>query len=743
MRALASLLCLLLLVPALARAEEAPPPPTARAVWTDAAPVIDGRLDPGEGWDRAPTAGSLVERKPKLRAAPPVRTTIRVLFDARALYVLVVSLDDQPVVARTSNRDRFTIFDDDAISLKLDSANDRRTTRGFVLNPVGARLDYRGVDESSFRVEHDAVWRGAAAVRPGGGWVAEFALPWEALGITPSQAPDAVGFNVSRDHARRNATYDWALMPPPFSPISASLYGRLEGLDELRRRSAGGSNQAAQVGEAAWSLVPYGLIGFRRAGSPLDAEPATDVGLDASARLGRWRTVLSLNTDFAQVDLDDRVVNLTRFGLFLPEKRDFFLTDVELFQFGESQEAQGLHTRRIGLRGGDQVPILAGVKLVGRPHEDVRVGLLQVTTRSHSGAPWSSHLVARGLVELGGGSNVGVLFTHRQSLEDAADRNLTVGLDGAWRGGGSPLLVRGFGLMSLTGEGASSVEVAAGGPGAGGFADRVAPGLGVVAMWRGELVRPAVRYLALHPELRSDLGFYRRVGVHSAAAEVAVEPRIGSGGLEKLTLEADVETIFGWQDLGLLDWEAGASATLVWEAGYRLGVDVDQLSEDVTSDFTVGRSTTIAAGRYDQIEVELSGSTPSTRIVSFTGSARYRDYYGGVLLGAEMSVVVNPGTLLRVAIGGTYDHVSFEDGRTGFDSAVVNSRIALGLSRQVGIDLFGAWDRLDDEVQLQARLRWIWRPGSDLFVVYQLDLDDDRAVERFQTLLVKLTMRWP
>src|SRR5690606_24843051 len=134
--------------------------------------------------------------------------------------------------------------------------------------------------------------------------------------------PPEIGLNFSRDHSRRTATYDWSLMPPPFSPIAASLYGRLTGLEVVADLADDDSILRS------WALQPFATTGFRSTpGAPRDRrfESLLDAGLDARATFDHVRGHLTVTPDFAQVDLDNQVVNLTRFGLFLPEKRDFFL----------------------------------------------------------------------------------------------------------------------------------------------------------------------------------------------------------------------------------------------------------------------------------------------------------------------------------------------------------------------------------------------------------------------------------
>ena len=716
-----------------ARAEERP---AIQAVWAEVAPVIDGKLDDAV-WGSAAAAGEFVERKPVLRARPADATVVRIVFDAEALYVGVRCEDSEPeeIRANVRTRDTLAMFADDAISVKLDVKSDQRTTLGFVLNPAGAMVDYRGVNEGAFHAEFDAIWQGAAS-RDEGGWSAEFRLPWTALELDPGDAPARVGINLTRDHPRRNATYDWALMPPPFSPVSASLYGDLLGLDDLSRRLVA-SGEAPGVLKA-WHVAAYGLGGFRHVPVDDDAteatvyEPIYNGGLDGRLDFGRLQLDLTTNTDFAQVDLDNQVVNLGRFGLFLPEKRDFFLSSMELFEFGFGGLFQLLHTRRIGLHDGEEVPIAEGLKVTTRPVDDLQMSLLHVTTTGTDELPATSHGVLRGQYELGGGSNVGLMVTHRQSFADVDDHNLTVGLDGAWRGSGSPMLVESFAAVSLQSAPATSEEAATDGVGA---------MVGTFATWRGEVVRPHLAYLYVHPDFQADLGFIQRTGVQALVTGLTLEARPTALGFEKMELFTEGMLVTDEAMDELLDWNVQSAIRLYGASGYGGKLEPHFGSELVTEDFDVGGKT-ITAGRYEGLKLHTAFWTPHNNPLSVVAYVDLGDYYDGHILTAGAHLNLRPVEALRVDGSIRVDHTTFEDG-TGFDAIVINGSANVDFSTDLGLKVQVGWNRLEDRFLLQSRLRWAYLPGSDLFLVYQLDLDTTTTAPAFQSLQLKATFRYP
>ncbi|MBR56979.1 MAG: hypothetical protein CMH54_02855 [Myxococcales bacterium] len=700
---------------------------------------IDGRLDE-KTWQQGAYSRDLVERKPKLRQTPPVRTYFKVRFDHEALYIGVWCEEDQPdqIQARIRTRDSFSLFSDDTLSVKIDSAHDHRTTLGFAVNLAGGRIDYLSVNEKGMRTEYDTVWQ-ARATRFEKGWTAEFRIPLEPLGIDPRHPPERLGLNITRDHARRSATYDWAVMAPPLTPIAASHYGHLVGLTGIAKLKGVEGKRPSRLGNL--TVSPYGIAGFERLEANDDIGFPWDIGVDAHARLGpRWRSELTINTDFAQVEVDNRVVNLSRFGLFLPEKRDFFLRDHELFSLGRPESAQLFHSRRIGLNQGERIPIATGIKLTGTPSPGTRVGLLEVVTRPAHGQPWTSNLVGRVMHELGGGSNVGFMFTDRRSLESPGDNNLVFGIDGTSVSSRSPLLFSFFALSSYTGPDATAATEEVDSSGATVAAGTYDNSIGLDLQWRGELIRPRLGYAVYGEDFRADLGFFRRVGVHQSTVGFEIEPRIEKHGIEKLTWDIWADTFLSIQGSEVLDNVLGTEFAVRLDAGFSIRAFAHVGTVSVLEDFTVGSDTTIVADTYGIQRFGVGFNTPFTWDAYIDINGHIRDYFGGQLVGGWTGIVLKPSSLFRLEVGAEVGQVDFADERPDFLSAVVNGRLNIGFSPELSLDLYSGYNHLRNETLMQGRLRWTYRPGSDLFVVYQHNLEDDKTT--FQSLLFKAQLYW-
>jgi hypothetical protein len=314
---------------------------------------IDGRLDEA-AWARTDPAGQLRQREPQEGAFATETTEVRVLYDAHNLYVGVLARDREParVIARILQRDklmqpggfdgRHEFAGDDGVAILLDPFRDRRNAVVFATNPNGAEFDALITDEGpTFNADWRGVWR-VAAQRLDDGWSAEFEIPFRTLRY-PQAAEQTWGFNVVRMIRRKNEEALWAAWARDEGFHRVSRAGRLEGLAALPRS---GMNL---------EVKPFGLAGGTHEAGKSVAGRA-DVGLDAKWEV-RPGIVLdaTVNPDFAQVEADDQQVNLTRFDLFFPEKRDFFLENAGIFEFGtrgfgETPPFLLFFSRRIGIK---------------------------------------------------------------------------------------------------------------------------------------------------------------------------------------------------------------------------------------------------------------------------------------------------------------------------------------------------------------------------------------------------------
>ncbi|MEM9074104.1 MAG: DUF5916 domain-containing protein [Myxococcota bacterium] len=691
--------------------------------------VIDGELD--AAWDAASWQGDFVERRPSTGAVPAVPTRFKVLYDEGALYVFVEAFLEEDEVPRAAEmtRDSFRLFDDDAITIKLDVRHDRRTTLGFGVNPVGQQIDYIAIDNGNvFRRELDSVWEAATKIRRDA-WTAEFRIPVPALGLRRARGPRTIGLNITRDHNRRRGTYDWAALPIEFGAFSALHYGELHGLEGM-------------AGGRPLTLVPYVTAGWREndeSRPPRGSPYSVLAGGEARLRLGEdsWGEITVL-TDFAQVDLDDPAVNLDRFPLFFAERRPFFLSGLSVFQFGAQQQAQPFFTRRIGLDDNRQeIAMLGGAKVYGHArlggNTALSFGVLDVITGGglYGDAPLTNDAVLRLRLNVGRASYVGVLGTLRNS--DGGPNSSSAGADFSIRAVQERLQIDGFVAGTFTGvDGPDDASLG------------MASQLGL--QWRGRVWRPSVSVLWVDEDFDPSVGFVRRRGVIRTVGTLRVQHRTRRYGLETVDLFArgfqEVEDDTG-DNIGR---SGGGEIALSWVAGMSLYARADYVEDVVRDSFQLaGRD--VQAGRYQGARLLLGLQRSSARNPSFELEYDGQSgYFGGFrqTLRASAAVVMTRHLRLAASTSASYidipDHDPFE---------AVTASASLIVAPTITLQLDGAWqiNTIAQNTVTLVRLRWRYVPGSDLFLVYREqrpygDARDDPDQPLDRTVLLKLSYRY-
>jgi uncharacterized protein DUF5916 len=681
---------------------------------------IDGHLDES-AWREAVPSGGFVERRPVTGATPPVATEVRVLYDDEAVYVGVTMalMPDETPRAFVMTRDDDSIWDDDAVTVKFDVARDRRSTVGFAVNPAGAQLDFLALDGGrSFRLEYDASWECGTSVTASE-WVAELRLPFVALGLSASSRARILGLQVSRDHSAARATYDWSAMPPEFGPFSARHYGALEGV----RTSSGGR---------PLTLVPYVLF----------SDPATSgaqvrgfqAGGDLHFRLAPdfW-SELTLLTDFAQADIDDQVTNLSRFPLQLPEKRQFFLSGLDAFDFGHPQtsSAQLFFSRRIGLDDqGRQVPILGGMKHYGRLGP-VTVGVLDVVTLATADLPAANWAVARVSNEVAPGIEVGAIGTLRQdasSLGTADDPGVSVptnvagGVDGAIEAADGRLQMQGFAA------------------GSSGPSDGAAGRLNVA--WKGVHLQPALTGLLVSDDFDPALGFVRRSGVTILQLDMPYVIRAPTTWLDEVGWNTGASIIASDEIDTVLGRNVDPDFWVTLRSGWSLDLGAEFTEDVVEDEFELVPGIRIQPRTYQGGDGFASLSSPASQnpaasLLYVTGNALYDGWFHKWKGSFSVSLTGH----FRFAAGAEIWSISLPGEKT-FWTETVNAHATVAVSTTLFTDVIVGGNSVERTGVAYLRVRWRYRPGSDVFLVYREDLSLHGQVTSERSLVLKVSARF-
>lgn len=692
---------------------------TLSAVKRTSEVVIDGVLSE-PAWRNASESVGFVERVPQPGARPPVETSVRVLYDNDALYVGVrLNYDPtEPPVAWELRRDNGSLWSDDAITLKIDPRGDKRTTLGFALNVAGAYLDLIALDNGrSFLTEYDMVWEGATSLDDKA-WYAEYRIPYAALAFEAGDMNPEPGIALSRDHPARQATDDWTLLPPEFGPASAMHYGTLKGLSDVD-------------GGRPITMMPYLSLSSLDASRPIGGLTlgelgASRIGGEVRANLGEgvWAELSAL-TDFAQVDLDNALINLTRFPLFYPERRPFFLNGADVFTFGTSA-AQPFFSRRIGLTNeGDEVPIYGGVKLYSRAGK-VRYGVMSTVSGLSPAnalqdlAGLESATIGRTRLEINDGY-FGLIMTHIQHQGDSDSDEMWetgYGLDANQRFFNKRLEINGTytGLLNSDDSDESSMLPASG---------------RAEVLWRGAEYQSRLSYLYVDESYLPKLGFVRRANISLFTAGV---DRVFYRPLSLNRISLGVISTMSWDAAfsSALDRDVATSLLIKTLKGWIFDAMLGYSDRAVVRDDFQLSEIDIPVGHYLGPGGYIGFSSPSAGSRWNFGAAYVYDgaFFGGVNHTLTPSLRLSLSRHLRLTTDYSYSHftlpkaqgatINSTDNLFQGSEHAVNGGIVISPNVNTQIDLVGQLNTQADQWLGLARLRWRWLPGSDLFLVYRL-----------------------
>ncbi|MCZ6459036.1 MAG: DUF5916 domain-containing protein, partial [Gammaproteobacteria bacterium] len=421
-------------------------PPVMQAARLEGAPTVDGNVLDDPQWRRLRPTSGFWQIQPDEGRPATQRTEVFVGFTDEMLYIGVVCYDDNPdgIIVSDSRRDA-PLDETDSFQVIIDSFLDRQNGFVFGTNPAGIEYDAQVTKEgaqsgsrgtSGFNLNWDTSWTVSAEISDIG-WSAEMAIPFKSLRYGSADVQNW-GINFQRNIRRNNEIAFWSPLPLQYNLYRTSQAGRLDGISVPPQKNL--------------KITPYALSRVERGGDlPDGTHHDEEFGIDLKYSITPSLTLdATYNTDFAQVEVDDVVVNLDRFSVFLPEKRPFFLENAGQFQVGTPREVELFFSRKIGISDdGGQIPIEAGVRLSGKIGDRTNVGFLQMRSERVSGeAPRNDYTVARLNKEFDNRSALGALIVSREGdgsylVDDRDDHNRTYAID-ARLGIGEDGLISGY-----------------------------------------------------------------------------------------------------------------------------------------------------------------------------------------------------------------------------------------------------------------------------------------------------------
>ncbi len=662
----------------------------------DPAPIhIDGRLDE-PAWRTAGLVADLVQQDPVPGAPTPYRTEVLLLIDPAGLTVGFRCHDPQPsgIAVHTLQRDG-SIRGDDSVALVLDTFADGRRGYYFRVNAAGARQDGLITGPEDASLDWDGVWD-AAARRTPDGWTAEIRIPAQTLRFGNDSTH--WGLNLERFVARERLTLRWA-----DHSLDAGLYdlrraGVLEGVEILRQGRG-------------LSLSPY--VTARTDKNTRDDSHHTDgdLGGDLTWNLtSQLSAVFTVNTDFAETEVDTRRINLTRFPLFFPEKRGFFLEGSDQFAFGSGlgRDFLPFFSRRIGLVEGMQVPIDAGVKILGRSGR-WGIGAVDVHTSATELTRDANLFSGRVTYDLNPHLTVGGIATDGDPY--GVDDNTLVGLDANWQ------------TSTLAGDKNFSVGTWAAWS-RGDVPDHRRYGWGLKIDYPNDLWDAALIYKEFGTGLDPALGFLPRPGTRWLSGGVSYQPRPREGSLgwiRQFYFEFYPQVVWNL-DGGTESWRVfTAPLNLQTESGEHIEANFAPQYERLDEDFEVAEGKIIPAGGYQFNRFRVEAQSSRSRPVRAGSTVWFGEFYTGTLTQWESFLTFASGSgHLQLELSAENDYGDLPQG--GFTSRWYGFKAVYAFSPDLILSSYSQYDSQSRDVGLNTRLRWTLAPGNDLYLVWNYNL---------------------
>ena len=688
---------------------------------------VDGVLDEPV-WQSVKPIRQLYQIQPDQGDPATEQSEVRILYDDKKLYFGFIFFDEMDkIVANDMRRDSSGLRSNDYGFLLLDTYNDRRNAVFFRFTPVGGMED-TAVSNSggSLNTSWDIVWECRCRINEDN-WTVEIAIPFSQLRFEQSDVMNW-GLNFGREIARKREIAAWNEAPKTYGGLAkyrTAYFGTLEGLE--------GISPSRHL-----ELLPYALPGASYGSSTEETEGVFEAGLDLKYGVTPNLTAdLTFNTDFAQVEADQEQVNLTRFSLFFPEQRPFFLEGASIFDVGIPRPSFRrppplllFYSRRIGLSEGLAIPILGGGKMTGKigPYG---IGILNVLTNKFEESvpgvspknvfrePRTNYSVVRVNRDILKGSTVGGIVINKQ---DADAYNRTAGLDFSYR---PTREINIQGLWSRTFEAdilGNSNAFFFGGD------------------WRTNLFRLDASYTDIGEDFNPEVGYIQRRDVRRFRGGGSYTPWPDKFGIREIQIGPEIDLVLT-QANELETQEITFDTQFEFETGDDIGFEVKNTTENLDVGFNL-QGEKIPADDYNFTSFQVSGRTSSSRMVSGQLQVEFGEFYSGTRRGFLIDATARPNAKLSIEPFIEFNRITLPGEE--FDANAFGGRVSYSFSTTLFTKIFTQWSTDRDVLSANFLVNYIYRPGSDFYLVFDQHYDTrDSGVKLLGwTVVGKITYWW-
>lgn len=671
--------------------------PTAEVFHINESIRLDGKLDE-PAWKSAVPIENLIQVLPREGATPREKTEVRVLVDSDALYFGITCFDENPAAIISTQLTRDADIDvDDGITIVLDPFFDQRNGFFFKVNPAGARADGQISNNEEFAsLDWDGIWNAHTHITEDG-WTAEIMIPFKTLRFKPNQA--VWGLNVERVNKRYNETSRWAGAYRNIWISNLAEAGRLEGLPQIRQG-------------IGLDIRPYGLI-TRKEGNEWEVDGGLDVSKNLTPNLN---ASITINTDFAETEVDARQVNLTRFALFYPEKRSFFLEGAGVFDTAAVAgtpfpDLIPFFSRRIGLAedGSAEVPIIVGGKITGR-QSGYNIGIIDVKTGSVDEIDLESRnlFAARISRDLWKQSYIGGIFT--SGNPSGTGGNTLAGADARFATSsfrGNKNLSLSLYYMRTEDETSDTSDYAA----------------GFALEYPNDLWFANIGWKQIGEDFRPALGFVPRTGIRKTNAAFMFRPRPGTGGIRQFVTHVFPEIVTDL-DNRIDSWFVNISPLEVrLDSGDLFDFEIQPQFERLTRPFPINRNIAISEGSYQFTRYRTKIETATKRLWVVNFYTMFGDFYSGTRRDMDIELILKPSTRLLLGLIAERADIELNEGK--FFTQLFSIRADINFSPDLSWANLVQYDNSSRILGFQSRFRWIIQPGNDLFLILNRGWEKD------------------
>ena len=704
-------------------AQQADPPPLERRLPAARAtgPITMNGMLEEPAWAEAPMAHNFIQNDPREGEPATFDTEVRVLYDDDALYFGVVAHDAEPgrIIVNDIKKD-FNTASGDGFRIILDTFHDERNGYSFATNPAGAKWDAQMTNEGrENNPDWDGIWDVATRITETG-WNAEIRIPFRTLKFDNADV-QTWGVNFERKLRRLNEDSYWAPLPRIYDLNRVSMAGTVEDLRGLR--------PGLNLRFKPYAATNYSGVAGRTGSNELDG------GLDVKYGVSTgfvWD--FTVNTDFSQVEADEQQINLTRFSLFFPEKRDFFLENSGIFQFGTGGRVGGQRTdrneprlffsRRIGLSDtGEAIPILAGTRLTGRQGA-YSMGVLNIQQREHRSDPAANLTAIRLQRDVLANSDIGAVLLNKDDSGPQYSR--MAGLDANFR----------FGFLSVNGYLARAFS-----PDAGLSTEGNAYASRAGLQYESPAFQFQAAYSGVGQQFTDEMGYVPRRGVHGVSARIGprLRPALLSNWVREITPHWELNTYFRQDSRSIDSSFNGLHWHMAFQDGSGAEIGINPQTENVTTPFTISSSRRIVVnpGRYQFNEYFAWWNTNSAARLSFNTRYGIGPFYDGHMYYVGIGPSMRLNEHLNASVNLQINDVSLSTG------SVVSNLLAARVNYSFNTKMFfnALVQYNSDNQQWTSNLRFniIHRPLSDFFLVYNERRDDRTGVMLSRAVIAKMT----